>query len=362
MPQCIYCLNDAGSREHWIPRGFGAFRGFTPLLERLCVDCNRRLGELDQELMRTGPTGFQRALLGVEGRHGASKVSPFQYRAMQAEQPTRMMMPALGREHEVLAEAYTDSEGRPSARPIRQLVLKMPDGHMECVPFPRGWNADHVKTAIKSRGLESGTLEEIYFEDGEDATDQESPYIREVRKLLSAVFGKFGAQSYGGTGERTQNQLAVVAGINKLYLRAIAKAGFHYFLWTCHVLRGDEDAFGPLRSFISDGQADWRAFVQLDAAQFLPVLREGYLPSRTSHFFGAALSPKEAVAYVQFFVGPHALPPPSRVRLGNNPIEEKGVACHHASYFDDDADRKDGHDGELITIQRWDRPIVATSA
>lgn len=361
MPKCLYCPNDTGSREHWIPRGLGAFRGYTPLLERLCGDCNKRLGELDQELMRTGPTGFQRALLGVEGRHGPSKVSPFQYRAMQAEQPTRMMMPALGREHEVLAEAYTDSEGRPSARPIRQVVMKMPDGRMECVPFPRGWNADHLKTAVKNRGVEAGTPAEIYFEDDEDATDQDSPYIRDVRILLGAVFGKFGAQSYGGKGERSQNQLAMVAGINKLYLRAIAKTGFHYFLWTCPVLRGDEDAFGPLRSFISEGQADWEPFVELNAPQFLPVLRNGYVPNRTSHFYGAALSPDEAVAYVQFFVGPNALPPPSRVRLAKNPIKEKGVACHQASYFDNDADRSDGHDGELISIQRWDRPIDSPS-
>jgi hypothetical protein len=105
MPQCIYCRNDATSREHWIPRGFGTFRGFTPLVDRLCEECNRRLGQLDQELMRTGPTGFHRALLGVEGRHGPPKVSPFQYKTMQTDHPTRMMMPALGRQHELLAEA-----------------------------------------------------------------------------------------------------------------------------------------------------------------------------------------------------------------------------------------------------------------
>ena len=77
MPTCIYCPNEANSREHWIPRGLGAFRGYTPLLNQVCGDCNRRLGQLDQELIRTGPTGFQRALHGVQGSHGPSKVSPF---------------------------------------------------------------------------------------------------------------------------------------------------------------------------------------------------------------------------------------------------------------------------------------------
>lgn len=351
---------DLGDDEHWIPRGLGSFRGYTPLADRLCPECNARLGQLDQELMRTGPTGFHRALLGIEGRHGPPKVSPFQYKAMQADQPTKMMMPALGREHEVLAEAYTDEEGRHSARPLRQVVLKMPDGRMECVPFPRGWNAGRLKTAVTNRGLEGGTPEEIYLEDDEDGSDQDSPYMREVRTILSAVFGSFRAQAYGGPGERTHNRLATVSGINLIYLRGVAKVAFHYFLWACPVLNGHESAFEPVRTFIHAGAGDWREFVQIDAPQFLPLLREGHVPARTSHFFYAALTKQQATAHVQFFVGPHGLPPPCRVKLATNPlaIEGKDFACHQACYFDDDADRADGHDGELVAIAVWERRIV----
>jgi hypothetical protein len=281
---------------------------------------------------------------------------------MQADQPTKMMMPALGRRHQVFAEAYTDEQGRHSARPIRQVVLRMPDGRLECVPFPRGWNAEQLRTAVNNRGLDGGTPEEVYFEDDEVATDQETPYMREVRKLLSAVFGKnFHAQAYGGPGERTQNRLEMVAGINTIYLRAVAKVGFHYFLWACRALKGDEPAFGPLRRFISEGEGNWQEFVQLDAPQFLPLLREGNVPIRTSHFFYAALTAQEAVAFVQFFVGTHHLPPPSRIRLATNPlvIEAKEFACHQACYFDDDADGSDGHDGELVKIDVWERKIIA---
>ena len=201
---------------------------------------------------------------------------------------------------------------------------------------------------MNNRGLNGGIPEEIYFEDDEVVTDQETRYMREVRKLLSAVFGNFHAQAYGGPGSGTQNRLAMIAGINTIYLRAVAKVGFHYFLWACPALKGNEPAFGPLRAFISEGQGNWREFVQLDAPQFLPLLREGNVPIRTSHFFYAALTPQEAVASVQFFVGTHDLPPPSRIRLATNPlvIEGKDFACHQACYFDDDADRADGHDGE----------------
>ena len=362
MATCIYCPNEANSREHWIPRGLGAFRGYTPLLNQVCGDCNTRLGQLDQELIRTGLTGFQRALHGVQGRHGPPKVSPFHYKAMRADQPMKMTMPALGRQHQLLAEAYTDEEGRPSAQPIRQVVLKMPDGCMECVPFPRDWTADQLRTAVSNRELESGTLEEIYLEDDEVVTDQEAPLALEIRTLLSSVFGGGfrGLQVYGGPGERTQNRLVMEAGISTLYLRAVAKVAFHYFLWACPILRGNEPAFTEIRAFISDGTGNWRDFVQLNAPQFLPFLQRGSPPERTSHFFHSVLTRDEARAFVQFFVGPSELPPPARVRLAVKPlvIEGKDFACHQAYYFDDDADKADGHDGELITIDTWERRFI----
>ena len=361
MATCIYCPNEANSREHWIPRGLGSFRGYTPLLNEVCNHCNNRLGRLDEELLKTGFTGFQRALHGVQGRHGPSKVSPFQYNVMQADQPMKMMMPVPGREHQILAEAYKDEEGRPSARPIRQVVLKMPDGSMECVPFPRAWSADQLRAAVTNRRLEAGTVDEVYLEEDEVITDQETPHALEIRTLLSSVFGpKFRALTYAGYGERTQNRLAMVAGVSTTYLRAVAKVAFHYFLWACRTLRGNDLAFAEIRAFIYSGNGDALDFVELNAPQFIPTLQQGNLPQRTSHFFHSALTRDEATVFVQFFVGPGTLPPPARVRLAVYPllIEGKDFACHRASYLDDNADNADGHDGELVAIDTWERRIV----
>ena len=357
----MYCLNEADSHEHWIPRGLGTFRGNTTLVNQVCGDCNNRLGHLDEELIRTGHTGFHRVLLGVRGRHGAPSVSPFQYRAMRADQPTTMMMPAIGRDHQIQGEAYTDEEGRPSARPIRQVVLRMPDGSMQSVPFPRSWTADQLRTAVANRGLETGTPRELYLEDDEVFTDQEAPPALEIRTLLSSVFGgEFGADVYGGHGERTQNRLVMVAGINTTYLRAVAKVAFHYLLWACPILRGSDPVFAETRAFISDGAGNSRDFVQLDAPQFLPVLQRGYLPARTSHFFHSALTHDEARAFVQFFVGPCGLPPPALVRLAANPlmIEGQFFTCHQACYFADGDNDDQGHQGELVTIDTWERRVV----
>ena len=231
---------------------------------------------------------------------------------------------------------------------------------MECVPFPRGWTADQLRTAVSNRRLEAGTLKEVYLEDDEVFTDQESPHALEIRTLLSAVFGRFRAEIYGGSGERTQNRLEIATGINTIYLRAVTKVAFHYFLWACQTLRGNEPAFAEIRAFISDGTGNWQDFVQLDTPQFLPILQQGRLPERTSHFFHSVLTRDEARAFVQFFVGPSTLPPPARVRLAANPlmIEWKEFACHQACYFGTDADKADGHAGELVTIDAWERRII----
>jgi hypothetical protein len=290
-------------------------------------------------------------MLGVEGRHGSGQVSPFRYRTMQADPPTTMMMPALGRQHEIMAEAYTDELGRPAARPIRQLVLKKKDGSMQCVPFSRAWTAEQLGQAIKNRGLEGGDLVEIYFDDDEP-NDPNSPYMLAIRALLSAVFGQFSAQTYLGSGEVTQNQLLMSAGIGVDYMRAIAKTAFHYFLWSCGELRGDEEAFAGIRRFIREGTGNWRDFVELQVPQFLPVLQQGYRLTRTSHFFFAALTREAATCHVQFFVGPQFLTPPSRVVLALNPLrtEWQHFTLHQACYFADDSGREDGHHGELVSI------------
>ena len=36
------------------------------------------------------------------------------------------------------------------------------------------------------------------------------------------------------------------------------EVAFHYFLWACPILRGNESAFTEIRAFISDGTGNWR--------------------------------------------------------------------------------------------------------
>ena len=362
MPACTYCTNEADGREHWIPRGLGTFRGWTPF-RGICQDCNIRLGFLDEELLRTGLVGLHRAMLGIEGRHGPPKQSPFLYKAMQSDPPITLMVPALGRQHQLYAETRRDESGRTMAEPIRQVVLEMPDGQMQSVPFSRGWNAEHLRIAIKNRGLEGGKPREIFLDSDEDAVSQEAPQMLSVRTLLTEVFGDFRAMSYGGQGEITFHTLPVVAAITATYLRALVKVAFHYTLWACPVLRGDDPVYADVRNFVSTGEGSHSRFVQLVAPEFIPDIQGGRLPRRISHFLFAAITPQHAVCHLQFFVGPHGAPPPSLVTLALKPllVEAKYLACHHAAYCDE-ATNCDGHDGELFTLDVFERRLVAPSA
>jgi hypothetical protein len=48
---CIYCGLRADGDEHWLPRALGSVSGYKPLVDRLCKQCNPRLGALDEELI-----------------------------------------------------------------------------------------------------------------------------------------------------------------------------------------------------------------------------------------------------------------------------------------------------------------------
>jgi hypothetical protein len=63
-PQCVYCRGvERLTREHYIPRALGTFRGCQPLTDKLCDGCNRITGRLDEAFVRTGPNALFRVLV-----------------------------------------------------------------------------------------------------------------------------------------------------------------------------------------------------------------------------------------------------------------------------------------------------------
>lgn len=303
MPPCIYCGAPANSAEHWLPRALGAIKGTTLLRDRICHDCNQAFGRvLDEELLRTGPTGFFRSALGIKGRRGHTSVSPFYYRGRSAVQPTAMTMPAPHGRYTILAEVGPDEAHGKAGRPLRQLVLEKADGSVECVPFHQGWQSEQIRDAITSRQLDGAELVELSL------------------------------------GE---------------------KVAFHYFLWASTTCRGDEPEFDPIRRFIRTDEGDWHAFVQPVSAHFVGPLRDGYLPAQPTHYLFAELNIREVVSRVQFFVGPDTNPPTpsSAIRLGDSParIDARWLVAHQIRYYDE---KTDGYDAEIEAVDVTPSRIV----
>lgn len=340
---CIYCPNRvATAREHWIPRAFGNFRGYTPLLNRLCEPCNKALGhELDEVLARTGPTAFRREALGIRGRKKHTRVNPFHYHAMSAEPPNTLLMDREDGAGHLLGEVH----GPGVARPMRQLLVEKA-GRRMCVPFPSAWTAEHLREALKSRDLQDSALLEVYVEPGED------PQSVSLRTLLSVVFGKFDAMGYGyaGTGTQSRSTVRLKSLVGSAYARALAKVAFHYTLWAVPAITGHEPAFGPLKRFIRWGAGEPQHFVQMLATQMMRDLNRAQLLTTPHHLLTAYLHDAGVATAVRFFVDAEHPLPPSLCELAKGKVystREDVLSGHLITYWESP---RDGYDGEINEV------------
>jgi hypothetical protein len=343
MAKCIYCGAVANSQEDWLPRGFGAFKHMTLLKERLCVDCNTTLGrEVDQDFVRTGPTGILRSMLQIEGRNGPIP-SPFLYKVMGPVSTTTMHRPSPSGEYQILGDPYTEKDGTGHVAPLRQLVFRKADGQVIPVPFPPSYDGQRLAALLRERNVTGDELFEVYLGPDEDGT------VFDARRVLIDAMGRSGPITvYYGRGTSARADVRLEAGISRAYLRGMAKVGFHYYLWTSKIHTGSEFLFQPIRQFIRHGDGDWTQFIQLTAPHFVEPLADGKVPVRFSHFFGVWKAGRSLTSGVQFFVGPKHVTPPSLIRLAytSRPIESR---CHLASYYHG---KVNSYHGEIEEVTR----------
>jgi hypothetical protein len=246
---CIYCGAGADAKEHWIPRGLGTFKGYLPLLDRVCDGCNRRLGRaVDKEFLRTGEIGFQRAVYGVLGRSGRGTISPFHFKGASADPPTTATMPSSSGDHSILAEFATGTHGEPVTRPLRQLVVQT-ERTVACIPLPRSWTTVQLKLAVKQRRLDAAKPIEVYL-DTDEAPLKSEDYLR---TKIRPTFGAFEIDVFrpGAVADPQITELPASANISRAYTRGVAKLAFHYVLWVSNIFRGDEECFREIRDFVS---------------------------------------------------------------------------------------------------------------
>lgn len=350
IPTCVYCTNLPDGEEHWLIRALGTFSGNSFLTGRVCTPCNTHLGRtIDQELARTGPTGFNRQLLGIEGRSHHAAGDAFDYKALQAEPPIQLFRDGVEGPQLVLERALRrNPDGTVVGARRRHLVVAMPDGR-HLLPFPRGWTDTQLRTAAEARGLLGGRPVEAHVPPPETLAE----FTDSARPIIKAVFGPFALDAFtstdeGDTGDVTPTRVRF--NLSTEYVRAVAKTAFHYLLWACPHVGGNEPEFSAIRDFIRHGVGRPGSFVW--TADSLVERGTSLGPDGPDcHMFAAFRANGDTlVTQVHFFsppVGPAS--PTFGVVLGSRPpgLPPSWQRGHIAAY----ARSADGHSGVLRELR-----------
>ena len=132
---CIYCQQNPGQgNEHCLPMGFGSFKGHHILPKLICRECNKPISKAEEQLLRVGPEGFIRQVLGITGRKHHEKISPFQ-RGSSGAPPIEIKHPFPKTKTDVLWEIFP---GTKSLYAISQIGMSDKDGKIVQIPIPNG--------------------------------------------------------------------------------------------------------------------------------------------------------------------------------------------------------------------------------
>jgi hypothetical protein len=348
IANCVYCSNPPNGREHWLNRSLGTFAGNTFLTGRICTPCNVKFGEtIDRELVRTGHVGVIRQVLGIEGRASHERKNVFEYKASQAEPPVQVFRVDDGNLKPVFQDAVRRNPDGPMVSTLgRVLVIAAADGEQQ-LRFPRGWNEQQLRSAAEARGLLGGRP--VWAHVAPPETVEE--FVASAPDIIRAVFGPFEINVYhsrldGPIGPIEPTLLRF--NLSPDYPRAVAKVAFHYLLWACPPIGGDEPEFSDLRTYIRDGIGDPSTFLHMSEGLVERIPAEDGI-GRDAHVFAGAALDADLVVQVHFFsqrVGPAF--PTFVVRLGRRPdtLPADWRRAHVAAYTTGVA----GHDGTLKEI------------
>lgn len=348
IAHCIYCPNPPDGQEHWLNRSLGTFKGNSYLTGRICDACNKTFGRtIDLEFARTGHTGMFRQLLGIKGRSSHEAKNVFDYKASHTEPPIQLFHLDGDELKPVLQDAVgQNADGTLKGTVARLLVIETTDGKQEELRFPKGWDAEQLRRAVEARGLINGRPVAAHVAPPETTEE----FIASVKPIIREVFGPF-AMDVRIT--RTDDPIAPVVptlmrfNLGPEYRRALAKIAFHYLLWACPPVGGDEPEFGNLISYIRDGVGEVSNFVKRVDALVTRTGEDG--EGNNGHVLATVPLDAGLLVQVHFFslkVGPTF--PSFVVRLGAIPasLPTGWRSLHAAAYREGIA----GHDGVLIDL------------
>lgn len=314
--RCLYCgVEGEMSREHTVPEALGDF-GKEQILEgRVCTECNNAIGDATEvQFCRTGPNGFFRWLLAVEGKDGRPP-SPF-YRGAGGAPGVFVQGRPGGWDHDLLWEMEW---GTTKVYPLRQILLR--HELLGIVPVPlldrMIERPELLRQDLLARGLQNAILSEII------APDDEFLGIREALGRLDLRLAEGAPQALNFPEEGQEIQLTTFVHVTDSYFRAVAKVVFHHALTVLTDLSGAEPCFEGIRAYIRHGtgirQGTGGGFVREIRQQFIANFELGQRPVAWSHVVAVDRNDQSIGGFAMFFVGPSSLPYPFRVYLGRNP-------------------------------------------
>jgi len=264
MPECIYSQNNqekceryANSEEHVLPAALGSFEDYPSLKGKLCSKCNNDLGKLDEILVRSNPVVNLRATHGVQGRSTHRKTNPF-YERSHGHSPPTVYGQAEG-DTPFRLEVFENNR----AQPLR--VLKV---GAEEIPIPAqaSKSPEFLKEFVQShtKGRPSAGVPEITYSDNDS----------EFREVLQKSYSE-NLKHISTKPEPFLGDYAIVgissSEISQEVYRALAKIGFHFFLWAYpDSFSGFEGYFDEIKQYIWIGSTSLNPVILRPSNSIVP--------------------------------------------------------------------------------------------
>jgi hypothetical protein len=285
-----------------------------------------------------------RQLLGISGRSGQRPANVFEYKAAQLEKPIEAESASVVPGHLIPIQAVgRNPDGTLKSVQQRTLTIATTKGERVLV-FPRAWGAKQLRDAAAARDLLGGKVIQAHAAPPETAAEFVAASLGVIREVFgSSPIDVYETKLDAPMGDTEYRRMRF--NLSPEYLRAVAKLAFHYFLWACPWIGGDESEFDGIRGFVTDGNGDAHEFLQ----------RHECLVDRTNvkdrvdpdcHMFVVFANDRELLVTLHFFSQPTGPEFPSfGARLGARPdaVPVGWLRGHIAHY----SDGIPGHAGEL---------------
>ncbi|OHB59861.1 MAG: hypothetical protein A2167_08755 [Planctomycetes bacterium RBG_13_46_10] len=302
IEKCIYCGTSfdptKGEGDHILPVQLGEFRN-DKRFRKICSLCNNRIGRSEQQFLACGPESFFRDLvkpkIPQKRKRGCSKVKA----AMGAPCPE----PTIDHgDHRELVKLSKDNPLNLLA--VDQIVIHDEQDKEFFIELFPGMGPDGLKKRVERLGTVKIKKTWIHCDD---------KHWTEFKKLTE-TWAKSEIQNLPDNNVGiTQVNVRTKIVVTDHYFRSLAKIAFHYYLvHSSRGFRGDEKCFGPIRDFIMNGGNDKDFFNKSGPKFIMPfgkILSGGVItPNQWCHIMAADETDKEAVVYIQLFVGRGCVP------------------------------------------------------